>query len=603
VRESEAVRVGVDTGGTFNDLVAADGRVVKVPSTPDDPAAAVRAAIRSISDGHTRPEVLAHGTTVATNALLERRGARVALVATQGFADEIEIARQARPSLYDPEVDRPGPLVERDLRFEVAGRIAADGIELEPLAISSLGHLEGMGAEIECVAVCLLHSDLEPAHEREVADRLRARGMDVTCSHEVSPEFREYERMVTTVVNAYLRPACRDYLRSLATAADSALVMTSAAGLVEVEVGAETPAALLLSGPAGGLRAAADIAMRCGFPDAVAFDMGGTSTDVGMILDGRPALAPQRSVAGFPIRMPALDIHTIGAGGGSIARIDTGGALVVGPRSAGARPGPVSYGRGGTEPTVTDADLVLGRIPDAYPFAGLGVLDRGAAAASFASTGIDPAGVIAVVDAAMEEAVRVVTVARGIDPRDLALVAFGGAGPLHACAIADALGMAAVVVPPRAGAFSAVGLLCAPRRREFVRSVVGAGEGTLDDACAEVAQRARAAMPGGEVSLRFDCRYEGQSHEITVDRVDRFAAEHERRNGFVLDRPAEVIAVRAAVEIAAPLTIDALPPVERTAFDGPAVIAEADCTTYVPAGWRASVGPLGAWILHPEPGA
>lgn len=597
------MRVGVDTGGTFTDLVAADGRVVKVPSTPGDPAEGVRAALATFADGaHAQPEVLAHGTTVATNALLERRGARVALVATEGFADEIEIARQARPSLYDPDIDRPEPLVDRDLRYEVRGRLAADGHELEPLDLSTLAHLEREAVDVECVAVCLLHSDLDPAHERRVAERLRGCGFDVTCSHEVSPEFREYERTVTTVANAYLRPACRGYLHSLATMADATYVMTSAAGLVEVEVGAEIPAALLLSGPAGGLRAAADLATRCGFPDAVAFDMGGTSTDVGLIVDGRPALAPQRSVAGMPIRMPALDIHTIGAGGGSIARLDPGGALEVGPRSAGARPGPVCYRRGGEEPTVTDADLVLGRIPDAHPFAGLGRLDRPAAADAFGRAGIDPAGVIAVVDAAMEEAVRVVTVARGIDPRSLALVAFGGAGPLHACAIADALGMAAVLVPPRAGAFSAVGLLCAPRRREFVRSVGGVGAGELASVRTAVTAQALAAMPGGAPSIAYDCRYEGQSYEITVDEIELFAAEHERRNGFVLDRRVEVIAVRAAVEIAAPLTIDALPPIRRAPFAGPAVMAEADCTTYLPEGWRATVAEYGAWILRRETG-
>ena len=276
---------------------------------------------------------------------------------------------------------------------------------------------------------------------------LRDRGLDVTCSHEVSPEFREYERTVTTVANARLRPLCGDYLTALAPLADDVLVMTSAGGLVPVVDAAARPASLLLSGPAGGVRAAAAVAEACGFADAVSFDMGGTSTDVCLIRGGVPEPAPSLLVAGYPIRLPALAVHTIGAGGGSIARLDPGGALVVGPESAGAEPGPAAYGRGGTEPTVTDADLVAGRIPAAAAFPGLGQLDVDAARDVLDAAGVTATGVLAVVDAAMEEAVRAVTVARGVDPRDLALVAFGGAGPLHACAIADALDMRAVLVP------------------------------------------------------------------------------------------------------------------------------------------------------------
>jgi N-methylhydantoinase A/oxoprolinase/acetone carboxylase beta subunit len=590
------VRVGVDTGGTFTDLVADDGRVVKVPSTPLDPACAVEQAIAALDAGV--PDVLAHGTTVATNALLEGRGAPVALVTNRGFADVIEIARQARPSLYDVWCDRPEPLVPRHLRFEVAGRLDARGAEIEPFDAASVPDIP---TDVATVAVCLLHADLDPAHEREVAAVLRARGFDVTCSHEVSPEFREYERTVTTVANARLRPVCRAYLDALAPFAHDVLVMTSAGGLVPLADASALPAALLLSGPAGGVRAAAAIAAACGFPDAVSFDMGGTSTDVCLIRGAVPEPAPTRTIAGYPIRLPALDVHTIGAGGGSIARLDAGGALVVGPESAGADPGPVAYGRGGTRPTVTDADLVAGRIPPDQPLPGLGRLDPVAAKRALDAAGITPEGVLSVVDAAMEEAVRAVTVARGVDPRDLALVAFGGAGPLHACAIADALGMRAVIVPPRAGVFSAVGLLGSPRQREIVRSWrAGTDTDGLAAALDSLAREARALLGAdATVETALDCRYRGQSHELTVPTVDAFGAEHLRRNGY--DRPGtpvEVVALRARATVAAPLRLEDLPTQDRPALDGPAVLPESDCTVYVPPGWSARPGPLGAWIIR-----
>ena len=391
--------------------------------------------------------------------MLERRGATVALVGNDGFADLIEIGRQDRPSLYDPWADRPEPLVSRDRRLEVRGRLDHTGREIEPLDLGSLGSIPS-GTDV--MAVCLLHADLCADHERAVAAALEADGWDVTCSVDVSPQMREYERAVTTVVNAYLRPACRAYLRGLADLAGEVLVMTSGGGLVPIAQGADLPAALLLSGPAGGVRAASAIAAACGYPDAISFDMGGTSTDVCLIRGGVPEPAGERSVGGLPIRLPSLDVHTIGAGGGSIARLDPGGALAVGPRSAGARPGPACYGHGGTEPTVTDANLVAGRIPADAELPGIGPLDLAAAEEALRVAGTDATGVIEVVDAAMEQALRAVSVARGVDPTELALVAFGGAGPLHACALADALGMPAVIVPPRAGVFSAVGLLAAP---------------------------------------------------------------------------------------------------------------------------------------------
>jgi len=587
------VRLGIDSGGTFTDVVTEDGRVEKVASTPDDPARAVERAIEAV-DARTRVDVLAHGTTVATNALLERRGARVALIATRGFVDEIEIARQVRPSLYDPFVDRPTPLVPRRLRFEVSGRLDAHGREIEPYD----GQLPDIGAEVDAIAVCLLHADLDPTHERAVAAALRAvRSELVVCSHQVSPEFREYERMVTTVVEAFLEPVCAPYLRQLEALAPETLVMTSAGGLVPVVDGARAAASLLLSGPAGGVRAAADIAAACGFADAVSFDMGGTSTDVCLIRGRVPEPTSERVVAGFPIRLPALDVHTVGAGGGSIARLDAGGALVVGPRSAGAVPGPACYGRGGDEPTVTDADLVLGRIPADSAFPDLGRLDVTAGRRALERAGVDADGVVRVVDAAMERAVRVVTVERGVDPRDLALVAFGGAGPLHACAIADALGMRAVIVPPRAGVFSAAGLLCAPKAREVVHSFTG---GSLADALARVEREARAQVGDAAiVETAVDCRYVGQSHELAVASPDDFPVAHERRNGHVRPgAPIEVIAVRARASIAAPLRITDLPAVDRARVVGPAVVAEPDCTMWVPPGWRAEPRELGAWIVE-----
>jgi N-methylhydantoinase A/oxoprolinase/acetone carboxylase beta subunit len=589
------VIVGVDTGGTFTDAVAGDGRIAKVLSVPHDPVRAVRASIDELT-GAVRPAVLAHGTTVATNALLERRGAVVALVTTEGLADVIEIARQDRPSLYDPFADRPVPLVPRGLRYEVAGRLAADGSELAPV-----GDPPGLDPSVRAVAVCLLHADLNPAHEQAVAGVFRERGHDVTASHEVSPEFREYERTLTTVVNAYLRPACRGYLLGLAELAAEVLVMTSAGGLVPLAEGAELPASLLLSGPAGGVRAGAESALANGFADCITFDMGGTSTDVCLVQGGLPEPAPGRIVGGFPIRLPSLDVHTIGAGGGSIASIDPGGALVVGPESAGADPGPASYGRGGELPTVSDANLLSGRIPADATFPGLGRLDADAARKALDRAGVTADGVLRVVNANMEQALRAVSVERGVDPRGLALVAFGGAGPLHACDLADALGMPAVVVPARAGVLSAVGLAGSPRQREVVRSYDTPGsQGGLVDALAAVAAEASALVGAGAVTDTFvDCRYAGQSHELTVRSVGGFHDEHRRRNGYARpDAPVEIVAVRARARLDAPLRLSDLPTVDRSGVVGPTVVAEPDCTIVVAEGWQATPGAAGALILR-----
>ena len=591
------MRIGVDTGGTFTDVVAADGTVAKVPSTPADPGTAVRiGAAAVLPEGMVRPELLAHGTTVATNAMLERRGGRVALVTNEGFADVIEIARQDRPSLYDPWADRPEPLVTRMDRLEVPGRLDADGRERTPL---SPHEVPAIPEGVDAVAVCLLHSDLNDAHEVIVRDELRRRGVEVTASFEVSPEFREYERTVTTVVNATLLPTCRAYLDGLADAADAVGIMTSAGGLTDVATAARFPVSLLLSGPAGGVLAGSAAAVASGFPDAVTSDMGGTSTDVCLVRNGVPEPAGERLVAGFSIRRPSLDVHTIGAGGGSIARVDAGGALAVGPRSAGAVPGPACYGHGGTEPTVTDADLVAGRLPAGVALPGIGQLDGDAAAEALEAAGVSAEDVITVVDAAMEEAVRAVSVARGVDPAGLALVAFGGAGPLHACAVAEALGMAAVIVPARAGVLSALGCLAAPMQADRVRSWPGGSDlSGLPDELAQVASDARAALGSAPadtetVVTSVDCRYQGQSHEISVATPGDFPAAHDQRNGYVRPgTPIEVVALRATVRQPSPVDLADLPNVDRSTAVGPTVIAEADCTIWVPAGWRADPHPV-----------
>ncbi|MGH9274941.1 MAG: hydantoinase/oxoprolinase family protein [Acidimicrobiales bacterium] len=589
------MRVGVDTGGTFTDVVADDGRIVKVLSTPSDPGAAVRSGLAAIISD--RPELLAHGTTVATNALLEGKGAPVALVTTAGLRDVIEIGRQDRPSLYDSTVVRPDPLVPRAWRLEVDGRLAADGSELEPV-----GDLPDIPREVEAVAVCLLHADLASGHEQQVAEALRAKGHDVSCSSEVSPEMREYERTLTTVVNAALRPRCRRYLQGLSGLADEVLVMTSAGGLLPVDAAADLPAALLLSGPAGGVRAAAAVAVANDVPDVITFDMGGTSTDVCLVLGGAPIPAGQRAVGGYSVRFPALDIHTIGAGGGSIASLDVGGALVVGPRSAGAEPGPACYGRDGIEPTVTDADLVAGRLPSGATFGGLR-LDRIAAEQALGRAGVTADGVLAVVDAAMERALRQVSVERGVDPRRLALVAFGGAGPLHACALADALQMPTVIVPDRAGVLSAVGLLTSPRQRDLVRTWPWPRDHAgVGDALRRLARAAADLVgDGSETSTAVDCRYAGQSHELTVPTPADFHEAHRLRNGFARpDEPVEVIALRASAARAAPINVTDLPAVERRGGVGPLALAEADCSIWIPAGWRAEPGAVGALVLRRE---
>ncbi len=525
--------LGIDVGGTFTDavLLTEDGalRTAKVPTERRQEASVVAAA-RAV--GASAVGRFTHGTTVATNALLERKGARTAFVATEGFEHLLQLGRQTRAHLYRLCEPNPEPLVPLERCHGVRGRIGPDGV-LEPLDLDSLPELDA-----EAVAVCLLFSFRDPSHERAVAEELRRRlpGAHVVASHEVSPEFREYERASTTAVDAYLGPVSARYLGALAGASAAAglpepLVMRSSGGVASVAEAAAHPSLILVSGPAGGVVGAGLVAAQAGFENAIAFDMGGTSTDVCLIAGGRAERSAERKVGGLAVRLPTVDIHTVGAGGGSIVWVDAGGALRVGPESAGAEPGPACYGKGGARPTVTDANLLLGRLPRQLP----GGIELDWDAAERALAEVDPADVVAVVDAEMTRALRLVSVERGHDPRDFALVAFGGAGPLHACALADELGIETVLVPDAAGVLSALGLVASEERRDHVRSYLRP--------VAEVGD-----LPAeGEADLR----YAGQSFELTVrlgpELEESFHRAHEERYGYAdRDRQVELVAVRTA---------------------------------------------------------
>ena len=561
--------LGVDVGGTFTDAVfLADGelRTAKVPTAARQEESVVASASAA---GAADVERFSHGTTVATNALLERKGARTAFVATRGFEHLLHLRRQTRAHLYRLCAAHAEPLVPLERCVGVRERMGPDGV-LEELDLESLADVDA-----EAVAVCLLHAYRHPEHERAVVAELRRRLPDahVVGSHEIAPEFREYERASTTAADAYLGPVTSRYLRALATAAAGAglpepLVMRSSGGVATVEEAAAHPAVVLVSGPAAGAVGAARIAAAAGFPDATSFDMGGTSTDVCLVSGGVAERANERVVAGLPVRLPTVDIHTVGAGGGSIARVDAGGAVRVGPQSAGADPGPACYGRGGTEPTVTDANLLLGRLPDRL--AGGIELDRDAAERAFDA--LDPAAVIDVVNAEMLRALRVVSVERGHDPRDRALVAFGGAGPLHACELANELGIRTVLVPEAAGVLSALGLVASDERRDRVESrlvpLAEAGE-----------------LPAeGEADLR----YAGQSFELTIPLQPNLAAAfhraHEERYGYAdAARDIELVAVRTAdVRPGPQFTLPPAPPLDVT---GPSVVELAGATVFVPPGW------------------
>jgi N-methylhydantoinase A len=563
--------LGVDVGGTFTDAVLVeDGRVrmAKVPTAARQEES-VLAAARAVGAGEVRLERFAHGTTVATNALLERRGARTAYVGNAGFEHVLHLRRQARAHLYKPCARHPEPVVELGDCHGVVGRLGPDG-ELEPLDLGSLPEL----GDVDAVAVCLLFSFRDPAHELAVAEELRRQypGVHVVASHEIAPEFREYERASTTAVDAYLAPVAARYLTALArAAADAGLpqpsVMLSSGGVASVGEAAAHPARLLVSGPAGGVVGAGLLARRAGFENAIAFDMGGTSTDVCLLPGGRAERVAEREIGGVPVRLPTLDIHTVGAGGGSLVWRDAGGAVHVGPESAGADPGPACYGRGGG-PTVTDANLLLGRLPAALP-GGL-VLDREAAVAAL--DGIDPAAVAAVVEAEMLRALRVVSVERGHDPRDFALVAFGGAGPLHACALAEELAIETVLVPAAAGVLSALGLAASEERRDRVVSHV----------------RPLAEVGDLPAEGEADVRYRGQSFELTVplggDVEEAFHRAHEARYDYAdRDREVELVAVRTAdVRPGPELDLPDAPPEHAT---GPALVELDGSTLWIAPGW------------------
>lgn len=626
--------VGVDVGGTFTDVVRWDGArliTTKLLSTSEQSEAVAR-GVDMVADSDN--PILLHGTTVATNALLERKGARTVLITDAGFEDLIEIARQDRPSLYDPMADRPPPLVDR------ADRIGwADGTDLGSLLREH---------SPESIAIALLDSYRDGRAESLLATQAKAvfPGIPVSLSHVVSGEFREYERVVTTAINAYLQPPAARYLTALSERMGDRvrriLVMRSNGGLTPAAAAARLAASIVLSGPAAGVVAAAACGIAHGWSKVISFDMGGTSTDVCRIEGGSPEVASERTIAGIACRMPSVAVHTIGAGGGSIGWSDPGGALRVGPHSAGAWPGPASYGRGGNHATVTDAHLVIGRLGAERPLAGEVELDVDAARRAVAGLGhavelaeLEAAeGIIEVVDALMERAIRRVTIEQGADPREAPLLAFGGAGGLHASSLARRLDMPAVIIPPHSGVFSALGLLLSPTRHDVARTVFNEeGDASLDSqvsalvVSADQAYTSAMGTSAEQIELRADFRYRGQSHETTIAistgepwsvLSHRFHEAHQKANGFSMpEAPIELVTLRATATSAPLMTWNDIPPIsaqsetrlpDRALPDGtfatrtwrpglrpgqeirgPAVIEEPEATTWLQPGDRALV--------------
>ncbi|MGC2247352.1 MAG: hydantoinase/oxoprolinase family protein [Terriglobales bacterium] len=662
------LRIAIDTGGTFTDCVWVEqGRLktLKVFSTPDDPSRAIAEALQKIGAG--AEVTLLHGTTVGTNALLQRKGARVALVSTAGFEDVIEIGRQARPKLYDFFFDRVPPLVSRELRFGVKERISAEGQVVEHLTPAELMRLRDAvsRAQPEAIAISLLFPFANPKNEAQVAAALEDLGIPLSVSHKILPEFREYERTSTVVVNAYLQPLMQSYMESLArrvarlakasarklasAAADRRdpsksriFVMQSSGGITTIESASREPVRTVLSGPAGGLVGAAATAARSGFTKILTFDMGGTSTDVAAV-QGAVHTGSQFEVAGLPVGVPMLEIHTVGAGGGSLARFDAGGLLRVGPESAGADPGPICYGRG-TQPTVTDANLLMGRLRPNRFLGGEFTLDLERASritsewlkkqSSPLSLEQFTTGVVRVVNANMERALRVVSIERGYDPRDFALVAFGGAGGLHACELADALAIPTVIIPAHPGALSAIGILESDVVKDFSRTVLWRANERLPRTELDQEFRkleAAAKQEFGAEEWRgkldhersLDLRYRGQGYELNVpavaDIVARFHDEHQRRYGYRHSgREIEIVTLRLRTRLRTPRpkrmspevsqkarAISRLVPVDRAPvvfqtravttpiyeradlppnhiLKGPAVITEYSATTVIP---------------------
>jgi N-methylhydantoinase A len=577
----QSVHIAVDTGGTFTDCVWREHgklKVLKVFSTPADPSQAIVEALEKI--GGRSPVILLHGTTVGTNTLLQRKGARVALVTTAGFEDAIEIGRQARPKLYDLFFDRIEPLVPAELRFGLRERTTSDGKILQAPFRQELQSLiqEIIAKHTQAIAICLLFSFANPKTENAIAAVLKTLGLPLSVSHRILPEFREYERTSTVVVNAYLQPVMQHYLENLEGRARRSrqfgasqsriFVMQSSGGITSLASAVREPVRTVLSGPAGGVVGAAAMARRSGFDKIISFDMGGTSTDVALI-DREIQPGGQAEIAGLPVGVPMLDIHTVGAGGGSIARFDAAGALRVGPESVGADPGPICYGRG-TQPTVTDANLLLGRLQPQQFLGGDFTLDLERTRRLIAewlkrqavkfTTDDFAAGVIRVVNSTMEKAIRVVSIERGYDPRDFTLVAFGGAGGLHACELAEALSIPRVMIPALPGALSAFGILVSDVVKDYSRTVLWRVEATLPNSrleqeFAKLRQRAETDFRNekwlGAVTHRrsVDLRYQGQGYELSIpytgNLIPDFRREHQRRYGYSYpDRNLELVTLR-----------------------------------------------------------
>ncbi len=622
------MRIGVDAGGTFTDFVVLhdDGRLetFKLRSHPREPAAVILAGLERARAETGRGAVdVVHGSTVATNALLERKGARTAFVTTAGFENLLEIGRQNRAELYNLTPAPRQLLADRDLCFGVRERTHHDGVIALRPAVADLKRLAAKlrRARVKSVAICLLHSYRNPANERGVASSLLRDDLYLCTSDEISPEFREYERGSTTFINAYVGPLMQRYLTELSRARRYRVaIMQSNGGFLSAQQAAKQAVRTVLSGPAGGVVGALETARHSGFKRVLGFDMGGTSTDVSLA-DSAPRESTDSMVAGYPIRVPMLDIHTVGAGGGSIARVDAGGLLRVGPESAGADPGPACYGIG-TYATVTDAHVVLGRIAATQLLGGAMSID-----VERADTAVDrlarllkldridaAAGILRVANANMERAIRVVSVERGYDPRDFALVAFGGSGGLHACEIARELGIETVLVPEQAGALSALGMLMADAVRDYAAGSLGRSD--LEKQFAILERRARRESPSADIERTADLRYRGQSYELNVPWLDAgqaFHREHARVYGYATpEREIEVVTirVRARQRVEKPkLTrgpyrkdsaeirrvwvegawrkIPALPrsQVSPRRAAGPALILDYGSTTLVPPGW------------------
>ena len=641
--------LGSDTGGTFTDLVLLrDGALIilKKPSDPLDPARPLLEGAAEL--GLSSDAEVVHGSTVATNTLLERKGARTVLVTTRGFDDVIEIGRQARPLLYAFHQTRPEPLVPAELRLEVDERLDHLGRAITPLAPGAAeaiaARVAGLGAE--SVAVCFLHAHVNPEHERAIGAALERSGKStrhVSLSSEVAPEHREYERTSTTAINAYVTPVVARHVERLQSGLGGRRlrVLQSNGGSISAAQAARGAARTVLSGPAAGVAGAHALARAAGHEDIITLDVGGTSTDVALC-PGTPRESTETMVAGLPLRLPALDIHSIGAGGGSIARVDRGGALRVGPESAGARPGPACYGLGGSAPTVTDAHVVLGRIGPSGLLGGRMPLDRDAATHALESLGREVGcsameaarDVVLVAEAAMERAIRRISVERGHDPRRFTLVPFGGAGPLHACALADALGIRAVLVPRHPGVLCALGALASGVVKDHARGVIeplAAGAAARVDALFAplVDEASRSAREEGirpeDLSLerRVDARYAGQSHEILVaydgpdSTLRRFHAAHEERFGHSHDDlPVEITALRVRASSPGPDLGPGAPPPGRAprsvrgpraeredivAGDkilGPCAVDGFDATVWIADGWDGRADRRGNLLLE-----